>query len=415
MSDETLNTNNKRPRPENDKDDSSPSKRPAARSVSNNIKEVGRDLFKSQAFSDLVINCNGKEFNVHSLFLRQQSQFFQACLDSGMKEAKENVVNLPDDKPEDIARMLEFLYTGRFWEHEENVRKQNDAASIRIYKAYVDPEEERTQEELMSDPLVVIIRLFQLGNKYGIPGLKKACFLKLRLYAKEMFPLIWNRATPEEMVSEISSQWCRLMDAIEFAFHHMPSPSVFEAANTLLTPLARASPFLLKPEYTSWEDLVNVDRNALLEDMTTKFAGLAEKLEKNSDFATRLFTIICWESLKRRGRENYDWVRVRNFVGSTRRMLNTVSRILDDPVLVSDLPCNRRAMSLGQDTACESPRPMVPALAKRYWDTATPLVFRCRDCDWECAPHNLGLEEENEDDGADDFDDLVGLESDDEE
>lgn len=43
-----------------------------------------------------------------------QLPFFQAALSGGFKEASEQVITLPEDKPSHVSALIEFLYTGNY-------------------------------------------------------------------------------------------------------------------------------------------------------------------------------------------------------------------------------------------------------------------------------------------------------------
>lgn len=40
--------------------------------------------------------------------------FFRAALQGGFREATDKIINMPDDEPDTVASLLEFLYVGRY-------------------------------------------------------------------------------------------------------------------------------------------------------------------------------------------------------------------------------------------------------------------------------------------------------------
>ena len=89
------------------------------------------ELLRSGNYSDFKITCKGAEFNVHRAIVCSASDFFKALCDSGFKvsscsgdfskmvidalqEQSAGSVDLPDDDPETVKRMIDFLYTGRY-------------------------------------------------------------------------------------------------------------------------------------------------------------------------------------------------------------------------------------------------------------------------------------------------------------
>ncbi|KUJ17733.1 uncharacterized protein LY89DRAFT_733560 [Mollisia scopiformis] len=69
-------------------------------------------LFTSGKYSDLVIRCRGKRWNVHRLVVCMQSRPIAAALDGGFKEASTGEFTLEEDDPETVQLMLKFMYTG---------------------------------------------------------------------------------------------------------------------------------------------------------------------------------------------------------------------------------------------------------------------------------------------------------------
>ena len=56
-------------------------------------------------FSDFVIVCGDREYNVHRAILSAHSKWFDRVCSSGFKEAKEGWVELKEDDPKCVARM----------------------------------------------------------------------------------------------------------------------------------------------------------------------------------------------------------------------------------------------------------------------------------------------------------------------
>lgn len=89
------------------------------------------ELFKTGDFSDLLIRCNDREFRVHRAIVCPRSKFFQKACTGGFnvcteqrsphldveddadqqQEATSREINLGDDDPDTVARMLSYIYT----------------------------------------------------------------------------------------------------------------------------------------------------------------------------------------------------------------------------------------------------------------------------------------------------------------
>ena len=55
----------------------------------------------------------GKKFKVHKGILAIRSPVFAAMFDHDTKEKQENLIEIPDIKPEVLQALLEHIYTGK--------------------------------------------------------------------------------------------------------------------------------------------------------------------------------------------------------------------------------------------------------------------------------------------------------------
>ncbi|KAL8960478.1 MAG: hypothetical protein Q9183_005458 [Haloplaca sp. 2 TL-2023] len=74
---------------------------------------------ESGKYSDLTILCRGHEFPVHRVVLCTASKFFAAACDGPYKEAQNATIDLSEDDPQALKRMLRFLYTANYRELDE--------------------------------------------------------------------------------------------------------------------------------------------------------------------------------------------------------------------------------------------------------------------------------------------------------
>ncbi|KAI4634246.1 uncharacterized protein J4E87_001418 [Alternaria ethzedia] len=70
--------------------------------------------YKNGDFTDLVISCGNSTFDVHSVVVGSACEFFAKNIKFGGKEADERRIDLPDDEPEMIRRLIAYLYLGDY-------------------------------------------------------------------------------------------------------------------------------------------------------------------------------------------------------------------------------------------------------------------------------------------------------------
>ncbi|KAK4201389.1 hypothetical protein QBC40DRAFT_61330 [Triangularia verruculosa] len=69
-----------------------------------------KGLYSSGEYSDLMISCRGKEYQVHRAIVCTQSEFLAAACRVGLKEAQEGKIDLPGDDPRLVHIMVRYLY-----------------------------------------------------------------------------------------------------------------------------------------------------------------------------------------------------------------------------------------------------------------------------------------------------------------
>ena len=108
-------------------------------------------------FSDLVIKCGDRAWNVHTQIICPRSDFFCKAVTSGFKETESRVVELKEEDPALVDRMIRYFY-------------------------YLDYEESTPSDHVQYlTKFHCCIFMYALGDRLGIDGLKCLSRTKLRL------------------------------------------------------------------------------------------------------------------------------------------------------------------------------------------------------------------------------------------
>ncbi|KAL9135501.1 MAG: hypothetical protein Q9175_003303 [Cornicularia normoerica] len=105
--------------------------------------------------ADLTLVCRGKTWRVHSSYLWPRSSWFKAACKGGFKEGETQQIELPEEEPSMVYRMLQHLYMQTYIVNlgQDEFWSLNDSwAKTRLH---------------------VHAQMYSLGDKYDLPGLKK--------------------------------------------------------------------------------------------------------------------------------------------------------------------------------------------------------------------------------------------------
>ncbi|KAK4939979.1 hypothetical protein LTR10_019831 [Elasticomyces elasticus] len=72
------------------------------------------DLLKSGQYSDFIIHCQGYEFKLHRAVVCVASPMLNKACSGSFKEAKEGRIDLSEDDPAILARVILYLYTNDY-------------------------------------------------------------------------------------------------------------------------------------------------------------------------------------------------------------------------------------------------------------------------------------------------------------
>ncbi|KAK1145696.1 hypothetical protein N8T08_003932 [Aspergillus melleus] len=76
------------------------------------MEKSPRDLYKTGECSDLTVTCQGRTFQVHKAIVFPQCPFLAAAYDG--RKTVDDTIHLPDEKPEFVALLFQFIYLGNY-------------------------------------------------------------------------------------------------------------------------------------------------------------------------------------------------------------------------------------------------------------------------------------------------------------
>ncbi|KAH8701349.1 hypothetical protein GQ44DRAFT_732969 [Phaeosphaeriaceae sp. PMI808] len=154
-----------------------------------------KSLLSLGKYSDLTITCGSDVYSVHKAIVCPLSDFFEkAEMFPVGKEAAEAKIDLPDDDPEAIKLLISFFYEAEYEPELPRIKytqagiwtvtvpKQDDYMydfPIRAHEAFVCAECTAPQPpDADASQLMVHARMYEVGDKYNVAGLKQLALLK---------------------------------------------------------------------------------------------------------------------------------------------------------------------------------------------------------------------------------------------
>ncbi|KAF4497644.1 amino acid transport GAP1 [Fusarium agapanthi] len=162
-------------------------------------------LYETGMFSDLIITCGDDVHKVHKAIVCPRSSFFTVACSGNFKEALEGRIDLPDDDPHAVRDMIYYLYNlnlvgyefvpedGNFFEEELSTTEHDDELKQFLESQghrFVGNRRVKSMAPKLgvhigpSSNLCLFAKVYAMGEKYGIPGLKLIALTKFEKLAK---------------------------------------------------------------------------------------------------------------------------------------------------------------------------------------------------------------------------------------
>ncbi|TVY83182.1 hypothetical protein LSUE1_G003669 [Lachnellula suecica] len=169
---------------------------------------VNASMYESGKYSNMTIVCKEKTCRVHRCIVCLQSKPLAAAVDGGFKEGINKEVNLDDNEPEIVGKMLEYLYNADYSDGRvvgtsaTASNTPSKPASIRFKRSKLSRPSIQTQiASEASTPqsaaaLFTNAQVFVIADKYDIQGLKE-------LATKKYTELVSNNWNSEYFVNSL--------------------------------------------------------------------------------------------------------------------------------------------------------------------------------------------------------------------
>ncbi|KAI0425897.1 BTB/POZ protein [Xylaria sp. FL1042] len=145
-----------------------------------------KQLYANGEYSDLIITCYGKQYQVHKAIVCPRSDFFAAACRGDMKEARTGIIDLPDDDPQIIDAMVHYFYHLDYNTPSTHAVKDDDTIypSTSLFgKVAIHQMETHNVNDKDTD-IVLHAKVYSLAEKYFINGLKKLALEKFKVAVK---------------------------------------------------------------------------------------------------------------------------------------------------------------------------------------------------------------------------------------
>merc|ERR1712000_406646 len=214
------------------------------------------DAHSQGTYSDLTIISGSNTYKVHKVLVCGRSLFFQKACNGFFKEGITDTITLPDDDPQAVKLMVHYLYHLDY-PHQPDIKYgflQNsqdaeftfgiDADITTGVLSKKEAKKKKSSKTLLplnnihkSSNLVIHARVYALGEKYGIEGLKLLSLEKFKQEAEFHWDSDDFVRPAEEAYSSTLDQDRGLRDAVADVFTRHPRILDSERVQTVVREL----------------------------------------------------------------------------------------------------------------------------------------------------------------------------------
>ncbi|KAJ6191983.1 hypothetical protein J3E72DRAFT_399462 [Bipolaris maydis] len=133
----------------------------------NQVLKSLRSSLASGAYSDFKTTCGSDTYKVHRVIVCNRAGFFARAVSFGGQETESGILNLPEDEPETVKLLIQYLYEG---EYEPQLPPAADCDYT--CGGFICPICNTPALTGLSSQLLIHSKMYEIADRYDVVGLK---------------------------------------------------------------------------------------------------------------------------------------------------------------------------------------------------------------------------------------------------
>ncbi|KAJ6197807.1 hypothetical protein J3E72DRAFT_395355 [Bipolaris maydis] len=156
-----------------------------ARTPQKQLLDSLRSSLASSAYSDFKITCGSDTYKVHKVIVCNRAGFFARAVSFGGRETKSGILDLPEDEPETVKLLIQYLYEGEYEPQLPPAAESLSTTAIYTPVKRGKSSSKKPDYHLVFPHTCSYDKMYEMAEKYEVISLKEL--------AKEKFNRGYNR------------------------------------------------------------------------------------------------------------------------------------------------------------------------------------------------------------------------------